>query len=186
MKPKSPVRRIKFKGKYYVVGYYRGKQVERVRWSNRTDETDFGRPTKISLSLAKERFKQNLTFSDNKQRTFLANKTEIVDYTVNPQRGTDRANWRDKNIRVKDVNIRSSHYQYIMEGSIGSGQNFRVIYARSEQHTKDYPVSKAREECMDHFLRQLSEAKGGGYNVKDGWEKFDHVGKFREGVVYYN
>lgn len=190
MKNLNPVRRVKINGKYYVIAYYRGKLAEKARWSSRVDETGYGSVKKISVAVARERWKQNNSFSDNKTRIFLSNKTEVIDYSVTPQypKGEGRSTWRDKNIKVIDVKIRSTHYQYIMEGAYKDkryGDQTRTIYARSEQHVRGYPVSKAREECMDHFLRQLGEAKGGGYNVEDGWAKFEDIARFKEGIVYY-
>jgi hypothetical protein len=186
--PGTYVKRIKQNHKYYVIGVWNGRTVEKKRWSFNSVYKD-NRTVAINKKDAVEIFKQNRSFDSSVKRSMLANMYETTDFSVNVKRGKERGEWRGPK-KVTDANIPRNvmKYQWICKGYVNVHGKLQEVSARSEQHERSYPLEKARDEAFERFLMRLNGALRFGHGTGDadkGFNDFDRVTNFYEGPVYY-
>ena len=101
-------------------------------------------------------------------------------------------------VNVTEVNVYNSKvvpgkaekYQYMIKGTIIHNNKQNVIYAASQMHDKDYPVSKARAEAFDNFHARVSaDVFGGDSDAESGKRILMIASKkdqfIEEGIRYY-
>ena len=182
------VKRIRSHNHYYVVGVWNGQQIEKKRWSHHTKFDKKGKTIAISTRNAAEQFKQTRSFSDDVQRSMLANMYETTDFSVTVEKGKTRQSWRgEKRIKGARIPNNVTKFQWVCKGYLTRNGKYQEIVARSEQHNKGYPLSKARDEAFERFLMKLTQKATGEYRggAEEGWKQFDKIDRFHEGVVYY-